>query len=157
MTARYSPQVLLSPASRAAARLPPMAYEARLSWLETVAEVEGFELTPLTDVVGGGGGGGGGGAAGGGGGGGGGAAGGEAGTRIVCHVGSREAGDVTEAEMLREAAAERRRRRGGSGGSGGSGGGGGGSGGSGDGGGGGGGAATLTLAMPTARGGWVGN
>ena len=87
----FSPQVLISPEMRRGASLDPMHFDELLSWLRVVGEVEGFELTPLTDAarrapVG-------------------------CTTRLEVHAGSSEAGDVHEAELLVAAVEEEARKR----------------------------------------------
>lgn len=81
----FSPQVLLRPRERRAAKLSPMAFDDVLGWLETIAELEGFGMTPLTEAFS--------------------AAGPGCRTAVTVHVGSGEPGDVMEAELAAEAVA----------------------------------------------------
>lgn len=75
----FSPQVLLSPAARREAALPPASFDPFLRGCAAVGAADGFELTSLCDVV---------------------AATTSAAAHIEVHVGSLEPGDVTEARML---------------------------------------------------------
>lgn len=74
----FSPQVLLSPTARRAAALAPATFDPFLEGCAAVGAVEGFELTSLRDV----------------------AAATSVAAHIEVHVGSLEAGDVAEAQML---------------------------------------------------------
>ena len=74
----FSPQVLLSPAARREAALPPASFDAFLRGCAAVGAVDGFELTSLRDV----------------------AVATTAAAHIELHMGSLETGDVAEAHML---------------------------------------------------------
>ena len=107
----FSPQVLIDPSARKAARLGHMHFDDVLSWLRIVAAVEGHQMTSLVDAAS------------------------DAAkgwrrsadaatvagtampteTRVVLHVGASDAGDVYEAELLSTAIDAARRKHGGGG------------------------------------------